>query len=212
MAIVIDGITLPEFPVEVANYPYVVIRRCNDDTGNTLYLLNASTQPIEYGRSSEELETDCEIMGSKTLDTVTYEYVDGVWVLQSVDELSFAYMFVGFMPIEDTGCSSGAHGTWTQLLDTPVNYEIKWANHNVTMMTNINDEGTSWESTDEVYFARNDTPAEPPLEGYGKIKKQTLKGIANAIRRKTGMTAEMLPEQMEALIDGIPTATAAAEE
>ena len=206
MSIVIDGITLPDFPSEVANYPYYLVKEMgvyqDDGTKELFYSVLASQQPFEYGQYDfgGPLLTFLTVRTNDAMGWATY-LDSSNWAVVTIDEFSIAAMFFGVVINGETAQSYLS--VPPEMGMSQCDGRILLANHDITVAANFNDEATGWESTDEVYFFKNDTPAEPE---YGKIKKQTLKGIANAIRRKTGKKDKIPTPQLASEIDSIVTA------
>lgn len=86
---------------------------------------------------------------------------------------------------------------------------LEWSNHDIKSATAINEDTMEITVGDEIFWYagyasdQNKTPAEPE---YGKIRRSLVRGITNAVRRKTGKTDKIPPEQLESEIDSIVTA------
>lgn len=81
---------------------------------------------------------------------------------------------------------------------------LLWADHDIKTVTAFNEETFELTAGDEIYFPNSETPAEPEPE-YGKIRRQIIRDIADAIRRKTGKKDKIPTPQLASEIDGIPT-------
>lgn len=191
MAIVIEGLTLPDIPEGLLDDTFkyaAIVKKSSADS--TLYSLSAIASPMVY-IPLELSPFGVELLmfsDTSNLNVRIAQLTDsnGVWS-DVYQEESIAAGVVG----KDDGSTS----------------TVVWANHDIKVGA-PDDSGENVVATDEIYFAKNDTPAEPeepvkPEPEYGKIKRQHMRDIGDAIRRKTGKTDKMPPEQMAEAIDGV---------
>lgn len=211
MAIVIDGITLPEFPEvfpEVfseldrlgttipADYPYRVVFGFAFQDGSNgsnkigMFALVASMNPMFLlpaeltGAGNDMLGT----FGNGYFITSCYfnlDATDGYW-----------------LPIEGTttGAFNSANPTTQDNMGSLLS-DISGSNYDILKITSVNETTGDFET--EIYFPNSETPAEPE---YGKIKRQHMRDIGDAIRRKTGKKDKIPTPQLASEIDSIVTA------
>lgn len=112
------------------------------------------------------------------------------WIDYSLPEDSSTIGAVGSSYMEDWGIN--------------VHYDLLYANHDVKAITSVNEDGT-YVVGDKIFFRNSETPAEPEPE-YGKIRRQHMRDIGDAIRRKTGKKDKIPTPQLASEIDSIVTA------
>ena len=165
-----NGVLLPEIPADVlAEYPYCWIRK-NEKTG--YYQLIFSALPPYFYQDAIAYGNDTS---NPTAECVSYR------ISISNAETSTSWEYVS------------TDNTWHGLA---YNITVVWSNHDIT-------KGPAT-ATSEIYFYGSEpvdpnAPVEPeePEEVYYTISGTRLTGIADQVRRISGVTDELTPEQME---------------
>ena len=183
MAIEIDGVVLPDFPTGLIDdtYKNYIIIAAWISGEFAAFMVYSSIGEAAYAKE-EGMDLGFFVTNpctQKEAKCFAWRVADQSWHEDTTD-------YGGYIGME------GEMGTYR--------YELIYANHDVKTVTYMNDAGDEWTVGDEIYFPNSETPSEPE---YGKIKRQIMRDIANAIRGKTGKTDEIKPSQMAGEIDGI---------
>lgn len=180
MSINVNGVTLPDIPV-VEGYPYATVITVEESGETVKAVFLAAVSEILY--IPPELNgTEFGLITHMTPGDIVYEWTPATNEWQ---------LYAESTDVQQNYPCGNVDGT---------DYSITWANHNIAVV-GLGTDGAPY-ATDEIYFPSS-VVAEPE---YGKIRRQIVRGIADAIRRKTGGTDKIPPEQMESEIDSIVTA------
>lgn len=180
MSLVIDGITLPEFPEGLFDdeYKYGIIFISHIDE---TYTFISMSSPVEF------VHIPGALIGMSGDYATSMATMRGSEYLESSD--SWTTISIGEMPTIPLGDG----------------FSLGWSNHDIKTVIAINEDTFELTTGDEIYFPNSETPAEPEPE-YGKIRRAIIRDASNAVRRKTGRTDKFPPEQLEYEIDSIVTA------
>ena len=179
MAIEYNGIVFPDFPEGLFDDTYKYGMFFKNFVVNR-HFYGVVTSPVEFAHlPAEMIDMPTDYVGTMTTCRYSYYLEDsGAWDSITEDEC--------LLPLSEY-------------------LAILWSNHDIKTVIEINEDTFELITGDEVYFARNDTPAEPEPE-YGKIRRQHMRDIGDAIRRKTGKKDKIPTPQLAGEIDSIVTA------
>lgn len=204
MAIVIDGVTLPDFPegemefqsgtITTSDFPYRVMVNFGAVGEAYQFVLIGSRKPISYFPE--------ELLGIELFAVLE----GGYFISQCFFRLDGKYMEgATWMPniasLDEPYTSADPAG----VVQTEMFKTIFWANYDIKTVIAVNEDTMEITVGDEIYFPNSETPAEPEPE-YGKIKRQHMRDIGDAIRRKTGKKDKIPTPQLASEIDSIVTA------
>lgn len=189
MAIVIDGITLPPFPegaVDETYKNYVIFKVSSNGELSGITVMSAIGEAAYVSPDLANLDGAALLVTNphtqRESRLTIYNLADQKWSNSIDDETGF----MGF--IGNVGSE----------------YELVYANHDVKIVTEFDAENMEWWNVgDEIYFPNSEAPAEPE---YGKIRRQHMRDIGDAIRRKTGKKDKIPTPQLASEIDSIVTA------
>lgn len=177
MAIEINGVVLPDLPADVLEtHPYYVV------------LINDVVNIFAICFTSE-----------------------AIWLPKTVTGATFNIMgcIDNTVPVELllSGSSWGKGENLQPGVPIAETISAIWANHDIKIVTGMNDDGTP--IFDGIYFPNSETPSEPDVPEepeYGKIRRQHMRDIGDAIRRKTGKKDKIPTPLLASEIDSIVTA------
>lgn len=178
MGILIDGITLSDLPKNAHDYS-VILRKDTKvvDMGVYFYtdyvLLTSNVKNVFV---SSSVAPSGAIIGLYPVDvnceTLTCSY-DGEW--GAFNQQTNAQVLGAISPDSKT----------------TITYTVVWSNFDIKYATNINVDTGEVTIGDKIFY-RSDVIIE---EGYGKIKRQTMRTIVEQARRLSGLSDEMLPSR-----------------
>lgn len=209
MSIVIDGITLPEFPegemefqfetITTSDFPYRVMLGFGPVGEAYQFILVATKSPI--------IHIPEELIGIEAF----MQMEAGYFISQCVFRLDGAYndgpIWYPYEAHSDEQFGAGVGTT----ISSEVFKTIFWSNYDIKTAIAVNEDTMEVTTGDEIYFANCETPAEPEPE-YGKIRRQYMRDIGDAIRRKTGkkdkIPTPLLASEIDSIVtaDGLPVA------